>query len=83
MLMQIKYMLIAQIEGISNLQYFRRRNVKSLYNSFIRHERYIIIQRPETREPLLNIEKTLDIKVGGIIGIGKSQSITKITLEKD
>ena len=35
------------------------------------------------RDPLLNIEKTLDIKVGGIIGIGKSQSITKITLEKD
>ena len=81
--MQIKYMLIAQIEGISNLHYFRRRNVKSLYNSYIRHERYILIRREETRDPLLNIEKTLDIKVGGLLGIGRSESITKITLEKD
>ena len=83
MLMQIKYMLIAQIEGITALHYYKRRNVKPLYNSFIRHERYIIIRREETRDPLLNIQKTLDLKVGGFLGVGKSESITKITLEKD
>ena len=71
-LMQIKYMLIAQIEGITHLHYYRRRDVKTLTNSYLRHERYIIVRREQERVPVLNIEKTLKLKVGGFAGMKRT-----------
>ena len=35
------------------------------------------------RQPIENIQKVLSLEVGGIIGVGATQSISHITLEKD
>ena len=77
-------MLIVQIEGLSALHVLKRRiDKKTLYHSILRHERIFLILREQTRNPLVNIEKNLSLKVGGFLGISKTESITKITLEKD
>lgn len=82
--MQIKYMLVAQIEGISShLIFQRKKDKRSLPISKLRHERLFIVTREQTRSPLINIEKTLRLKVGGFIGMSKTESVSKITLEKD
>ena len=39
--------------------------------------------RAPSREPIVNIEKTLNLNVGGFIGVGKTKSVNKITLAKD
>ena len=39
--------------------------------------------RAPSREPIVNIEKTLSLNVGGFIGVGKTKSVNKITLAKD
>ena len=39
--------------------------------------------RAPSREPILNIQKALNLEVGGFIGVGKTKSENKITLAKD
>ena len=51
--------------------------------SYLRHERPFIVVRREVRNPLMNIEKNLECKVGGFLGMGKKESISLITLNKD
>lgn len=83
-LMQVKYMLIAQIEGLPQLNILKRPSPKkTLYHSIFRHERPFIVLREQTRQPLTQIEKTLTLKVGGFIGMAATESISVITLEKD
>lgn len=48
-----------------------------------RYERTFIVKRKENREPQLEISKTLEVSVGGFIGIKRTSSICKITLDKD
>ena len=51
--------------------------------SYLRHERPFIVTRREVRNPLMNIQKSLECKVGGFLGMGKKESISQITLDKD
>ena len=51
--------------------------------SYFRHERPFIVVRREVRNPLINISKSLECKVGGFLGIGKKESTSRITLDKD
>ena len=78
--MQIKYQLVAQVEGAEDMYVLR--NPKRAISKF-RYERPIIITQREMRQPMINIQKTLKVAVGGFVGLAKTESITTITLAKD
>ena len=73
-------MLVAQLEGDKDWLLLKRPEMNI---SYLRHERPFIVVRREVRNPLMNIEKNLECKVGGFLGMGKKESISLITLNKD
>ena len=79
-LMQVKYQLIAQVEGEVNHLYMQP---LSMGISKFRFERAINIHRREARVPLYGLRNSLKVDVGGFIGLASTTCTSSITLDKD
>jgi len=82
-LMQVKYRLTAQLESFDEEQWEAK--LPDLGIAKLRHEADLYINCNEARlaEPNRNIVKALNSKSGGFLGIGQSESVSAVELEKD
>ena len=84
-LMMIKYRLVAQLEPISPDGWIG--GISELRMSKVRREQDIFVVNMSNRNTTdvgqTNIVKSMQSKVGGFLGLGKTESRSTITLEKD